>query len=167
MRSKFTVASLSILGLTVFSFSFIKLEVHISPGGPPAASAQETGRLAPVPQRAVEPPASTYTERIQVTNPVTVKRIRFERGASSSVITGSIGRVSEHDFLLGARGEQQMTVALSSDNATFCVYAPDGSQLTEISNSEWSGVLPQSGDYRVKVFGNGRNGQYTLEVSIQ
>jgi len=42
MRNKFTVASLSILGLTFFSFSFFKIEIHIGGGGPPAASAQES-----------------------------------------------------------------------------------------------------------------------------
>jgi SPOR domain len=42
MRNKLTVASLSVLGLTFFSFSFFKIEIHIGEGGPPAASAHES-----------------------------------------------------------------------------------------------------------------------------
>jgi hypothetical protein len=50
MRNKLTVASLSVLGLTFFSFSFFKIEIHIGEGGPPAASAQESKYAAPAPE---------------------------------------------------------------------------------------------------------------------
>jgi hypothetical protein len=108
-----------------------------------------------------------YSEQIEIGDPLTVRRIKFARGSTSSVVTGAIGRTSEHDFLLGARSQQLMTVSLSSEGALFCVYAPDGSSLSEMGNAEWSGILPQSGDYRVKVFANGRDGDYRLEVSIR
>lgn len=174
MRNKFAVASFSILSLTLFSFSFFKIEINIKPGGPAVASAEEPRRLmptAPATSQATKgnstPPAAPYPDHIEVTNPVTVKRIKFARGGTSSVVTGSIGRVSEHDFLLGARSDQFMSVSLSADGALYCVYAPDGSPLSEMSSAEWSGVLHQSGDYRIKVFANGRNGKYRLDVSIQ
>lgn len=175
MRNKFTIASFSLISFTLFSFSFFKIEVRIMPGGPPAALAQQSDHLPSQAQADAQPimGAKTntvvpkYPERIEVSNPVTVKRIKFARGGTSSVITGSIGRASEHDFLLGARREQSMTVSLSSEGALFCVYAPDGTPLMEMSNVDWSGVLPQSGDYRIKVFANGREGQYSLDVSIR
>lgn len=174
MRNKFTVASLSFLGLTFFSFTFFKIEINIKPGGPSVVLAEEPKHLVPpaaagpqAPKSINTSPATSYREHIEVTNPVTVKRIRFAPGGTSSIVTGSIGGGSEHDFLLGARSEQLMSVSLSADGALYCVYAPDGSPLSEMSSAEWSGVLPQPGDYRVKVFGNGRNGKYRLDVSIQ
>ena len=151
--------------LTIEIRRYLGLKSEIAYAQKPLPLADVEIKPEPTPKITTAPPR--YPERIEIIDPLTVRRIKFARGGTSSIVKGTINYASEHDFLLEARGEQFMTVSLSSNSAVFLVYAPNGSSLLETGQAEWSGVLPLSGDYRVKVFANGHNDEYTLKVSIR
>jgi hypothetical protein len=110
-------------------------------------------------------------------------RIAFERGndtgAASGVITGSEYR----DYLLRAKADQRMSVALSVESSdgngsAYFNILPPGSDNVAIFNSASSANnygevrLPQTGDYRIRVYlmGNdadtGKSVGYTLSVTF-
>lgn len=110
--------------------------------------------------------APAIEEHAEIINPVFVKRINFAHNTYGTTIRGAIGQDSEHEFLLRARSEQVMNISVSAGNVRFCVYGPGEKSLSKIGGADWSGTLPESGDYRLKVLGNGNNGQYELKISI-
>jgi hypothetical protein len=91
-------------------------------------------------------------------------------GRTTAVLQGAIKRGISHDYLLGARGGQGMAVHLaSSGDVGFEIITPAGQYLSGYT-CDWSGYLPQSGDYRINVLPptttNAPAG-YTLEVTIR
>lgn len=69
-----------------------------------------------------------------------------------------------------------MTVHLKSANiyAYFIVRTPEGSQMTRIEKTDWSNILPETGDYLIRVFmmragarKKGSVADYTLNISIK
>jgi hypothetical protein len=96
------------------------------------------------------------------------QRILFKRGAVSTVVEGSVRRGSRTIYLLRARGDQTMTLSLTSleQNAVFDVQAPDGQYLEQEATS-FRGELPRTGDYSVIIHGTRGNANYRLEVRIR
>lgn len=99
-----------------------------------------------------------------------VSRISFARGRTTAVLTGTVHRGMSHDYLLKARGGQEMSVHLSArGGVTFVILSPAGDELAQYSK-DWSGALPQSGDYRINVLPDStteRTISYTLEVTVR
>ncbi|HJR09610.1 MAG TPA: hypothetical protein VJ842_20285 [Pyrinomonadaceae bacterium] len=101
------------------------------------------------------------------------KRVRFPRGRTTAVLKNSVVRGTVDRYLLGARSGQQMIVHISSveRNVVFKIYTPQGGRLEGMDEGEdstdWSGTLPQDGDYIIEVGGTRGNATYTLEVSIR
>ncbi len=96
------------------------------------------------------------------------KRIRFARGRTSAVMTGSTD--SSDQYLLGARAGQTMLVHVTSkgNNAAIEVLDADGNAVEgEAKADDWSGALPKSGDYRIRVRATRGIAVYTLEVTIR
>lgn len=106
------------------------------------------------------------------------ERVHFAKGASSATVSGQITGADFIDFVLGARGGQQMKVHFHADNAgaDFNVLPP-GSDMTALDldspgEPEWTGRLPYDGDYRVRVFlyrgarDNGVTARFELDLSI-
>jgi hypothetical protein len=96
------------------------------------------------------------------------KRIRFARGRTSAVLTGSTD--SSDQYLLGARAGQTMLVHLTSkgNNAAIDVLDSDGNAVEGTAKSDdWSGVLPKNGDYKIIVRATRGTAAYTLEVTIR
>jgi hypothetical protein len=66
-----------------------------------------------------------------------------------------------------------MTVSVTAleDNAVFYIVGPNGSALDgaddESDITNWSGELPDSGDYSIYVSPTRGNASYTLKVSIR
>lgn len=100
-----------------------------------------------------------------------VRRVSFPRGRTTSILRGSVRRGVSHDYLLRAREGQTMSVHLtaSSGEVSFTILSPGGDALADFV-SDWSGELPESGDYRINVLPPTRNStpaSYTLEVTIR
>lgn len=97
-----------------------------------------------------------------------IERIRFARGASGATIQTSVVRGSRDTFLLAANRRQTMNVSVTSleKNAVFDIQGPNGKLIKqEVTN--WTGVLPATGDYRIIVGGTRGNANYRLRVSVK
>ena len=106
----------------------------------------------------------------------TKQRVRFARGSSSARVSGSVKGYKYIDYVVGAREGQTMTVELTgSPSAEFAIMMPDGGNLgmDAVQIREWSGELPASGDYAIRVLmprAQARRGEtinFRLSVSIQ
>jgi hypothetical protein len=122
----------------------------------------------------------THGERIPI------ETIRFEPGASATVVSGAVIRGESALYALDARSGQRLTLSISSeeDNAAFQVYRPGaradrrdygvqvlGDALPGAAEGEdartWSGVLPVPGTYLVAVVPTRGNATYKLSVTIR
>jgi hypothetical protein len=104
-------------------------------------------------------------------------RVRFARGTTSGLVNDSLRAGEARGYLLGADQGQVMLVHAitwpvrqgeSPPAATVRVYSVEqGSELTAPAGagSLWSGRLPSSGDYTVRVSATGPTA-YTLAVQI-
>lgn len=99
-----------------------------------------------------------------------VRRINFPRGQTSAEVQGSLQRGASHDYLVRARRGQGMAVRIiCQGNMAFQIITPSGHYLSEVT-LEWTGPLPQSGDYRINVLPDpttNRSLRYTLEVIVE
>ncbi|HEY0005375.1 MAG TPA: hypothetical protein VGB17_11250 [Pyrinomonadaceae bacterium] len=117
--------------------------------------------------------ASAFTPQCGGMGGGTSRRVRFPRGRTTAILRGTVVRGTTDNYLLGARAGQTMTVHITAKarNAVFQIYAPNGDALEgagEMSDAkDWSGELPQSGDYTIVVGGTRGNASYTLEVTIR
>ena len=100
-----------------------------------------------------------------------VRRIKFARGRTTAVLSGSVHRGLSHDYLLKAGRGQTMTVHLSARGGVcFDLYTPGLSDSLAQCSKDWSGELPQSGDYRINVLPDTtteRSFSYSLEVTVR
>ena len=101
------------------------------------------------------------------------KRVRFARGRTSATLKSSVIRGTRDRYLVEARAGQKMTVSITSveRNAVFAIYAPSHDTLEGASEHQevknWSGKLPESGDYVIEVGGTRGNATYRLTVSVR
>ena len=100
-----------------------------------------------------------------------VTRIRFARGRTTTVEKGSVHRGMSHDYLLKAGRGQTMTVHLAARGGVcFDLYTPGLADTLAQCSRDWSGELPQSGDYRINVLpdtNTERSIPYTMEVTVR
>jgi len=101
----------------------------------------------------------------------TEQRIRFARGSNSASMRGEVSRAKAILYRVGAKRGQSMTVQLEGDAKTkFDLSGPKDSsgQSMASGETEWSGKLPDDGDYKILVFTEDRtNAPFTLTVTIQ
>lgn len=98
-----------------------------------------------------------------------VRRVSFARGRTTAILHGTVSRGVSDDYLLRARAGQTMSLHLSANaDASFSILTPSGNPLGDFV-SDWSGELPESGDYRINVLPPSRTNaaRYTLEVTIR
>ncbi len=101
------------------------------------------------------------------------RRVRFARGRTTAVLKNSVVRGDVDRYIIGARAGQTITVHITSreNNAVFNLQTPSGKSLEgagEVDDAtDWSGELPESGDYIIEVGGTRGNATYTLEVTIR
>ncbi len=95
-------------------------------------------------------------------------RVKFDRGASSKTVKDSVIRGARDIYLLGANKGQQMNLNITSleDNAVFDILSPNGQTLQQEARN-WSGKLPQNGDYQIVVGGTRGNATYELTTEIK
>lgn len=91
-------------------------------------------------------------------NDIRIERIRFERGASSAVVEGSITGAETVDYVLGARKGQSANISMATDNGAnyFNLLAPGETEVAmfngSVGENQFEGVLPESGDYKIRVY---------------
>jgi hypothetical protein len=97
-------------------------------------------------------------------------RVAFERGHTTAVVNGELPIKGDACYTLRARGGQWMRVSVNSahDIARFNVFPPGKDHTLAHETEEWSGVLPESGDYVIALYPNRNDegGSFTLEVSV-
>lgn len=102
------------------------------------------------------------------TKPAT-RRLQFKRGTSSATVTGKVSIALPDTYLVGARAGQVMTVKLTaaSKAVRFLVMSPTTRNLVADNAREWSGTLPETGDYYIIVDADERNSTYSMTISIK
>lgn len=99
-----------------------------------------------------------------------VQRIAFAPGATSATVNGSIQGYETRDYLLRAQAGQQMTVNLRSNSSFTQVVVFSPKEETLFVGTNWTGTLPSSGDYKVRVLlvraEARRNGAGSFQVAV-
>jgi len=104
-------------------------------------------------------------------------RIRFARGTTSGILDDSLPAGGERAYLIGAlQGQVMLAHAIawsdprhgSGGQTSVRVYRADGAELPAPAGAGplWSGRLPTTGDYVVRVRATGGPAPYTLAVQI-
>ncbi|MCM5570088.1 hypothetical protein M6I34_06175 [Burkholderiaceae bacterium FT117] len=89
---------------------------------------------------------------------IRTETVRFERGASGAVVEDTITGRQIVDYVLRAREGQSMNVSMATDNGAnyFNILAPGEGEVAlfngSTSENQFEGVLPRSGDYRIRVY---------------
>ena len=125
--------------------------------------------------RSMNAPQFRYAQQGAVTPAARPVRVQFAPGRSSVSLTGQVQGYRTNDYLLRANAQQRLTIRLSSERpfTLMGVYAPNGEALcVETCQDQWTGILPQTGDYTIRVglvrAEARRQGRvsYTLHVSL-
>ncbi len=101
------------------------------------------------------------------------QRVRFARGRTTAILNGAVIRGTQDRYILGARAGQTMIVHVTSreKNAVFTILDPSGTALEGADEGldamDWTGELPLSGDYSIRVSPTRGNSTYTLEMTIR
>jgi hypothetical protein len=122
--------------------------------------------------------APTYTLKVTVPplaaptaqpNPA-ARRISFAAGATSATVSGALGANASDSWVLKASARQYMSVSLhpSGGSALLIIYGADGAVLLSdhAGAAVWSGLLPTTQDYYIRVVAYNGPPTYTLTVSI-
>lgn len=101
----------------------------------------------------------------------TTTRVKFPKGRTSTIIKGGIVRGEVHNYVLGAKEGQTMTVHITSPekNAVFTIYFSGKQESLEGASEvkDWQGVLQADNDYVIEVGSSRGNASFTLEVNIR
>ena len=104
------------------------------------------------------------------------ERVSFDKGISSVTVSGKVE--DGHDYSLRANAGQTLTVALkATPGVYFNVMAPGNDTATVNTSitgeSTWSGKLPTTGDYVVRVYQmrsatrQGKNPGYAVTFTVK
>jgi hypothetical protein len=139
---------------------------------PPTVTAPpEVPTATPLPPTAV-PPTAVPPTAAPATVPVAPapQRIQFASGATSATVTGQVAAYGADVYVLRALGGQTMTADLLSpaSDVLLEIWGQDGTVLKRHVDGEttWTGVLPSTQDYFVKVVSFGSAVSYALTVTI-
>ena len=103
----------------------------------------------------------------RTTDRAITRRVNFARGRTTAVIKDTVKLCTSHEWVLRARGGQTMTVHIATGRKTsFTVQSPSGTIEDADGVRDWSGELPENGEY-VIIVGTDATAAYTLEVSIR
>ncbi len=100
----------------------------------------------------------------------TATRIRYEKGATSRVVSGQLAPRQTREYVLRASAGQIMQVVLwpPADGAGLLIWGADGSPLKRWSDEGqgWQGKLPKTQDYYVQVVAPDTALAYCLRVTV-
>lgn len=94
----------------------------------------------------------------QAANDIRTQRVQFAKGATSATVEGTIKGYETVDYLLRAGQGQYMNVSMATDNSAsyFNILAPGETEVAffngSISENQFEGELPATGDYRIRVY---------------
>ena len=106
--------------------------------------------------------------------------VTFKKGMSGATVQGKLqgNKEQARDYIVRAVAGQKMTVHMETKStSTYFNVLPPGSEEAlyrgEVADGPtWTGALPASGDYRVRVFLNraaarqGKSSAYALKISV-
>jgi hypothetical protein len=97
------------------------------------------------------------------------RRLQFKPGTSSTTVTGKVSIALPDTYLVGARAGQVMTVKLTAPRKSvrFLLMSPTTRNLVADNAREWTGTLPETGDYYIIVDADARNSTYSMTISIK
>jgi hypothetical protein len=97
------------------------------------------------------------------------RRLQFKRGTSEATVQGKVSIALPDTYLVGARAGQTMTIKLTAPRKSvrFLLMSPSTRSLVADNARDWSGVLPETGDYTILIDADARNSTYTMTVSIK
>ena len=99
-------------------------------------------------------------------------RVQFPAGTTATTVTGEISGQFEAVYVLEAAAGQWMDVRLSApetgNNAWLVIEGADGTTLLGLGEikTAWSGLLPGSQNYTIRVIPGGGAVKYSLEIAI-
>src|SRR5438874_103222 len=98
--------------------------------------------------------------------------VRFEKGRTTAVLQGTADKANGFTYILAAKAGQTMTVHVTSSAgvAIFSVTAPSGAVEGALEVKDWTGQLPDTGNYLIAVWNKRKRGRaipYTLEITIR
>lgn len=102
-------------------------------------------------------------------------RIEFKRGTSSTTINGTVRGDEQAEYVLAAKKGQRLIIKLTSvpaKSSVFQLLGPDNDTLGLEFDANWdySGKLPETGDYFITVARPGQSkgtSRYKLSVSVR
>jgi hypothetical protein len=82
------------------------------------------------------------------------QRLRFQRGHSSTTVSGRIVGFDAKDYVVGAKAGQEMRLRLTASNPAtyFVIYSINGKPTDMNETTDWSKQLTESGDYLIRIF---------------
>lgn len=82
------------------------------------------------------------------------QRVQFKRGTHSCTVTGRVKGYAYKDFIMRARAGETMILKLNPDNpaTNLVLYSVNGKPTEYPETQEWTGILPENGEYVVRVF---------------
>ena len=111
---------------------------------------------------------------VPVSSAGTTKRVKFARGRTSAVLKGSLGLQETITYVLGARAGQTLILHVSipdrqpNQHVVFSIVDPAGEDLLESYDTDWTGELKRTGDYKVLLSTfESPAAPYVLEVTIR
>lgn len=95
-----------------------------------------------------------------------VRRVRFARGASSTILKGTTK--GSETYLIGAKAGQIMSLKITGTNLQIEVQPPAGADLVQPKpNQPYSITLTVNGDYRLMITPSKGTATFNVEVSIK
>lgn len=89
---------------------------------------------------------------------IRTERVKFKKSANSAVVEASIKGYESVDYVLGAKAGQYMNASLATKHGAtyFNILAPGENEVAmfngSISENQYEGTLPASGDYKIRVY---------------
>jgi len=123
-------------------------------------------------------PNDVATDPTPVIEGITNKRLTFDKGASSTRVTGSIKGYETVDYLLNVREGQSLNVSMATRNTAtyFNILEPGETDLAiyngSINGNMYEGVTTESGDYRIRIYmmrsaaRREETAEYALEAAV-
>ena len=97
------------------------------------------------------------------------KRLIFSKSRLTSVQKAEIKKGTNHHYLLRSGEGRPLKVHLAAKQCGFTIYKPNGGEAIEDADgvTDWSGALPETGEYIIEVATDAKLTSYTLEVTIR
>ena len=97
------------------------------------------------------------------------KKVFFQKGRTTAILKNTIRRGTNHHYLLSASAGQTMILHLAAKQSGLTVYKPNEGEAIEDADgvNDWTGTLPESGEYTIEVATDAKAMPYTLEVTIR